>query len=498
MKFSFDVFLFRIAALCVSLAATLGPDFSFALDSAAVSQTLATRLTTAKVTALQVAFKKDGLRLYTAEIGTADASGRTPVTKETRFYSASMTKMLTASALLQLNERGLLSLNDLVVDHLPWFANHPSPQARRVTLAQVLSHTSGMSRNGVEFWSDETRWSNGPVPSEAELEKAALEQTFGVIEGSRLKYSNLGYELLGQVIGGACDRCRGKTKTDRYVSYIEKNILNRLKMTKSGFNPSLKAQKLFATPYSRPDASGVRKPYGLIESSGASVAAWGLFSTAEDFALYMDELSLAALSKPNKLFASDVSDAITQPIAWDLFNPSLGHSLGFRLIKTNNGLLVGHTGTFPGFSSAGFISINDGSVGVVYLNSIDAGGLGYLMDVFASTTGEKLAPEAPKLPPEVLPTPIPGNPFEAIVGSYAVVYEKYDVVYESDRYFLVQGGVKLPLYIERSVDGRTIRGRVGTNAPYFAWVGDAIEFLLDPSGRVEKMRGANSILAYPR
>lgn len=503
MKTKYSVFLFFVSNLIftfLSLNSLAEPNrcVGFYSDSTVVDWSALTKLyeekmAKAKVPALQIELNENGKRIYSASLGLANCN---PCTPSTRFYSASMTKMLTASALFQLNEQGIVNLNDPLVKYLPWLNLHLSKQMERVTIAQVLSHESGMSRNGLEFWTNPEKWNS--VPTETELKRAVLQQTFGTQEGLQLKYSNTGFELLGHLIGTVCTRCRGQNPTERYASYVKENILDRLNMKSSGFTPTPAQLEQFATPHGLVDANGTRPAYPVLPGSGASVGAWGLFSTAKDFILFMEEIKKAALSQENRLFNKPVADYITKPVAWDLLNPGIGHSLGFRVIKTDKGLLVGHTGTFPGYSSAGFVSLHDGTVGVVYLNTIDAGGLGYLMEAFKAKSGQVLAPEPPKFPQiKVLPPAMPENPFAQIVGKYGTIYGTYDVVFESNIYFIVQSGQKSPLYINYSPDGKTIEGRVGTNLGYFDYIGDGIKFNLNDQGKVERAVVANAIVAKP-
>src|SRR5687767_14055062 len=88
-----------------------------------------------------VAIARDGKILYSRAAGIADERTKVPITLDTRFTLASLGKMFTAVAIGQLLDQGRLSLTDTVAKFLPDF---PNRDARRVTIEQLLAHTSGL------------------------------------------------------------------------------------------------------------------------------------------------------------------------------------------------------------------------------------------------------------------------------------------------------------------------------------------------------------------
>src|SRR5215213_5093751 len=81
---------------------------------------------------------QDGRVVYERSFGFADIAGRIPNTPDSKFQTASVAKVFTSTAVLQLQEKGKLKLEDTVVKHLPDF---PFPT---ITLRHLLSHTSGL------------------------------------------------------------------------------------------------------------------------------------------------------------------------------------------------------------------------------------------------------------------------------------------------------------------------------------------------------------------
>ena len=177
---------------------------------------------------LSIAVVKDGQMVYNRAFGMADTPLNKPATVNTVYHWWSMTKIPTAMAILQLQERGLLQLDDAVEKHLPWFAvDYPAATSPRITLRHLLNHSSGLPDTvpamiGWVHYEDETR-------SQTELVKRHL-PTFRTLQfepGSKAVYGNLNYMVLGAVIEAVSGRS--------YEQYISEEILQPLQMARSGF-----------------------------------------------------------------------------------------------------------------------------------------------------------------------------------------------------------------------------------------------------------------------
>ena len=133
--------------------------------------------------------------------GHADLSERTAVTAQTPFRWFSVTKIVTATAIVSLIDRGLLRLDDPVARHVPWF--HPlhadeEPHGE-VTIAHLLAHSGGL----VDPIS--LGWVHPPerrrrTPSELVRETFERHRKLKSAPGSAARYTNLGYLLLGEVV----------------------------------------------------------------------------------------------------------------------------------------------------------------------------------------------------------------------------------------------------------------------------------------------------------
>ena len=188
---------------------------------------------------------RDGKVLLSKGYGLADVAGVVPIRPETRFNIASISKPFTALAILKLREEGKVRLEDALAVYLP-----DLPSARRFTLRQLLSHTSGLP----DFVGFDQAMS-GPLDFEP---------------GDRLNYSNIGYSALGRVIEVASGRS--------YEDYVRRAILAPLNLTATHVDHGSGSGR--ATGY-RLDEAGGFVPVAPQDRS-ADPAAGGLVSNVED------------------------------------------------------------------------------------------------------------------------------------------------------------------------------------------------------------------------
>lgn len=146
--------------------------------------------------------------------GTADLATARPATADTVYHLFSGTKLFTATAVVQLAERGVLSLDDEIGAHVP-AASH----LRGVTLRHLLSHTSGLDDTMRAFLAVR-------FPGEPRVDTAQALARYRLLAkgapGRRVRYANVGYALLGEVI----HRRSGVP----YTGYVAHEILRPLGM----------------------------------------------------------------------------------------------------------------------------------------------------------------------------------------------------------------------------------------------------------------------------
>lgn len=217
---------------------------------------------------------RGGKVLFEKGYGLANREWATPNSPLTKFRIASLTKQFTAAAILILQEQGKLKVTDAISGYV---ADLP-PEWRRITIHQLLTHTSGLP----EYTS----------PPEIEktfnLTGASPEQLLGLVKqlpmvfapGTKLVYCNTGYLLLGMVIEKA-------SKSD-YASFLRQNIFMPLRMNDTGYDVRSNILPGRAGGYRIND--GEPENAGYVDASVA-FAAGGLYSTVRDLYLWNEALA---------------------------------------------------------------------------------------------------------------------------------------------------------------------------------------------------------------
>jgi D-alanyl-D-alanine carboxypeptidase len=165
--------------------------------------------------------------VWSAGVGFADIAARRAPDDTTLYRVASITKTFTGTAILQLRDEGLLHLDDPLVHHLPELRGASSPfgAIETVTIRRLLSHESGLQGEPPG-----TDWSLSRYEGVAERNLARVAEIGTTIPPNvQQKYSNLGYQLLGEVAA----RLSGRD----YPGYVRERILEPLGMSGSGFEP---------------------------------------------------------------------------------------------------------------------------------------------------------------------------------------------------------------------------------------------------------------------
>lgn len=213
-----------------------------------------------------VLITKNGSVLLKKAYGLADYEWDIKNTVDTKFQLASVTKQFTATAILQLVEKGKLSLNDKLSKFFPDY-----PKAESVTIHMLLSHSSGLGLGFKELAISTI--SNDSAYSE--IKKIPYKFS----PGTNSAYSNIGYFLLGKIIE--------KVSGEKYAVFLEKNIFKKVGMKNTGVsnNDSIIIKK--AKVYYRTEKGFAHNPY---INWGFNIGHDGVYSTVEDLALWDNAL----------------------------------------------------------------------------------------------------------------------------------------------------------------------------------------------------------------
>ncbi|UED85354.1 serine hydrolase domain-containing protein [Streptomyces profundus] len=264
-----------------------------------------------------------------------------------RYRIGSITKALTAVLVLRLRDEGLIDL-DQPVDR--WL---PTPHGGEATVAQLLSHTTGLASEAVGPWWERTDGGLRP-----ELADVFGPEPLKHPRGRRFHYSNPGYALLGALV----EWLRG----DDWFSVLRREVLQPLGMTRTSYAAEEPAVRGWAV---HPHAD-LRQPEPLVDT-GRMAPAGQLWSTSEDlgrfaaFLLAGDEAVLGA----DSLAEMRVPAVPPEPADWSVL-----YGLGLQLVRENERLYVGHAGSMPGFVAGLWLDPEERSAAVVLANATSGPG----------------------------------------------------------------------------------------------------------------------------
>ncbi len=265
-------------------------------------------------------------------VGTAGAE----TTRDTQFRLGSITKVMTAVLVMQCRDDGLLDLDDPIKRFVP------ETGYASATVRQLLAHVSGMQSEPVGPW-----WERSPgVPVDDLL--AANDGSGAVFgPGEHFHYSNLGYALLGEAVA----RLRGAS----WFSLVQERVLGPLGMTRTSYLP----EAPYAPGLSVHHLEGTLTEEPL-HDTGSMAAAGQLWGTLDDLARFA---SFLAGGDPGVLAERTLAE-MRQPVP-----PALDYGLGIRLLPYAEGVLVGHTGSMPGFQAAAFVDPRSKTGVVAFTNA---------------------------------------------------------------------------------------------------------------------------------
>lgn len=158
---------------------------------------------------------RDGTVLISRSFGFADFRNYAPLSRHSPFQLASISKTFTAAAVLMLQHKGDLHIDDEVINYIPEF---PWPQ---ITIRQLLTHTSGIQNY---MWMVERYWDQPNSPGNEDMLQLFVKypRPLNFTPGRRFGYSNTGYAFLGLLI----ERISGQS----YAAFMYQHIFEPLEM----------------------------------------------------------------------------------------------------------------------------------------------------------------------------------------------------------------------------------------------------------------------------
>jgi CubicO group peptidase (beta-lactamase class C family) len=305
---------------------------------------------------LAVGVVRDGRLAFFRGHGLADIAPYTPVTEDTVFRIASITKTFTAIAVMQLWEQGLIDLDAPANDYLRAYKLIPARASfRPATVRHLLTHTAGIREvlhpSGLLRMRDlgETVPFGQPVPSLAEYYRGGLR--IDAEPGSRFMYTNHGFATLGQIVEDV--------SREPLERYLREHIFEPLGMDNTDLVRSERVQSHLATGYDL-HRNGAR---AVTDYAVVTVGGGGIYSTTRDMARYMAALLGGGASEYGQVLKPETMAMMFEPH----YRPDArmpGNGLAFFRFNLGGHLAVEHDGILLGFDSQIFLAPDDG-VGVM-------------------------------------------------------------------------------------------------------------------------------------
>jgi CubicO group peptidase (beta-lactamase class C family) len=270
---------------------------------------------------------ENGKVIYKKGLGMANMEWNVPNEVDTKFRLASVTKQFTAALILQLVDQGKLKLDGKLSEYLP---DYRKDVGDKVTIHHLLTHTSGIPSytSLPKFMEDASRNSY----QVAEFVKKYASGDLEYEPGSKFRYNNSGYFLLGAII----EKIHGKP----YEQVIKENIFEPLGMKNSGYDHHRTILSKRASGYQKTPAGYTNAPY--LDMS-IPYAAGSLYSTVEDLYLW-----------DQALYADKVVSAKSREVMYKPFLDNYAYGWGVSKVNLASKEIinsVAHSGGIHGFST---------------------------------------------------------------------------------------------------------------------------------------------------
>jgi len=306
---------------------------------------------------------RDGVKQIET-VGQADVEKNVPMREDTIFWIASMTKPITATTIMMLQDEGKLSVEDPVAKYVPELKDLKTKDGKpgNLTLRHLLTHTSGMA--------EATQQESKAAKTLAELIPAFADKPLQFEPGTKWQYCQSGINTLGRII----EVVSGKD----LETFFQERLFRPLGMKDTTFYPTKEQAARIATSYRR---NGDKlEPQGVFVMNGTDVtshdrypaANGGLYSTAADYARFarmvLNDGSLDGKKYVSPAAVKQMTSLQTPESIVTGFTPGNGWGLGWCVVRHPQGIsAMLSPGTFGHGGAFGTQAWIDPQRGVIYL-----------------------------------------------------------------------------------------------------------------------------------
>ncbi|WP_374459501.1 serine hydrolase domain-containing protein [Chryseobacterium taeanense] len=359
--------------------------------------------------------------IWSNGFGYADKLNKVPMTTNTVVNMGSITKTFTSLSVMQLQQKGLLNINNPLNSYLTDFRpKTKNIDIKDITVRSVLTHTSGIQPD---------IWKN------SDLRSGKYTDVLGYINNTYITYppgmvglySNAGYNILGTLV-------KAVSKQD-YADYVHQNIFAPLGMSRSGF-------AMDRLPYRSKIYLGGNE---VEEYELRDIASGGIYTNINDFSKYAIELM--------KAYNGESSSIIDSPTIHEMFSlqnqnvpiESNKKGLGWFMFKNDSNFAVYHAGS-AGFAQAKLLLIPKSKFAIIVMtNSAEGGAIAeefcfsFLNKYQLSISDLFPAPITGKIHSSSTPIKLSRHSLKRYLGNYAQEEGYIKVILEKDRLRLIDG-----------------------------------------------------------
>jgi D-alanyl-D-alanine carboxypeptidase len=372
----FCILLLTPALLCAEVAAT-HPDV---LGAERIFETwIRAQLAYRGLPGVAVGVVSDQQLVWAKGFGFADVEAKTAMTPDTKFRMASHSKLFTATSIMELRDQGKVRLDDPVSKYLPWFKVKPAePDDPPITIEELLTHSSGLSREAGSHWTDFRFPDAHEVQTYIETSQAIYSPQV------RWKYSNLALTIAGLVVEAVSG--------EPYATYVQRHIFDPLGMTNSSVDKPVPG---LSTGYGRRMPDGSRKRMPFIDAKAMGPAT-GIISTVDDMAKFVS-LQFRTGPVSGKQILSTAALREMHRVRMLENDWTRGNAIGFAVSRDKDKLYVGHGGSYPGYKTQTLIQLDD-KVGVIVLSNGDDSNPAEIAQHLMQIVGTAVAKAVPAKP----------------------------------------------------------------------------------------------------
>ncbi|PSQ15825.1 serine hydrolase [Halobacteriales archaeon QS_8_69_26] len=347
-----------------------------------------------------VVFDADGER-YAEGFGARNLETNDPATPDTLYGMGSITKSVTGLVVVGMAEAGELSLSDPVDDYVDHYEDAPGDP---ITIAELLSHTSGMPATGTGILDQALRGTPAGVSDEDDRKRYVRDATeLRATDRERFMYYNTGYDILGRVIEAVDGR--------DYAEYVREEVFEPLGMERSTFHEAeFEGEEDAMTGYEPGEGPPEPAPFPfeeLIHPSG------GLVSSVRELSRFVRAAMNDGSLDGSRVVPSGTVERCLRERAVRrtcLDGRDQGYGYGWMRQEMADDLEVGHGGSIV-VSTAGASYLQDAGLGVVVACNTTA-------DPHPMELGRAVLAVAAGHPPTEEPTYAMKRRCEAVTGTY--------------------------------------------------------------------------------